>query len=334
MDNFHFLRPGWLLTMPMLLVLLMLVWRVLRYQGSWRTQCDPHLLPHLLINENANYFPWGFIILSIAAILGVLALGGPTWSHWPQPVYQHSNARIIVLDVSDSMNAQDISPSRLMRAKYKVLDLLRHIDEGQTGMLVFSKEPFIVSPLTPDSHTVAQMVPVLGSTIVPVQGHDIAAALQKAGELLAQAGAIRGSIILITDSTPAQSALTMASKLNDKNYHTFVLGIGTAKGAPIPLASGGFEQTQKGAILFSKLDSDALQRLAKAGGGQYIPFQENNTDTEQLLRLISGNRLDTKLKQTRQQQILWKDEGHWFIWGAILLGLFAFRRGWWELLCT
>ncbi len=334
MTDFHFLRPWWLITIPLLIVLFIYLWRTMHRQGNWQAICEPQLLSQLLVKNPGKRFPWGFIYLVIASLLVLIALSGPTWSHWPVPVFRHSNARVIVLDVSNSMNAVDIAPSRLTRAKYKVLDLLHRIHEGQTGMLVFSKMPFIVSPLTQDSQTIAAMVPVLNTGIVPIQGSDISAALKKAGELFVQAGATRGSIILITDSAPSLNAFKTAKALQAKGYHTFVLGVGTVKGAPTPLAKGGFAENEKGNIIFNKLPVTALEKLAAAGHGYYIGFQENNYDTNKLLAWTDENTLHAELKQTLQKKILWKDEGHWFIWAAMLFALFAFRRGWWEQLIT
>ncbi|MDE5020693.1 VWA domain-containing protein, partial [Francisella tularensis subsp. holarctica] len=96
----------------------------------------------------------------------------------------------------------DVSPSRLERAKYKIFDILRRIKEGHVGMIVFSSEPFVVSPLTSDANTIENIVTVINSDIVPVQGHNIYKALKKSEQLIEQAGVQQGQIILITDSSP------------------------------------------------------------------------------------------------------------------------------------
>src|SRR5437016_540869 len=91
-----------------------------------------------------------------------------------------------VLKSRRQMNATDLKPNRLTRAKYKILDLLKQQNEGQTGMLVFSSKPFVVSPLTQDAATIAAMVPMLDLNILPVQGEDIGAGLRKAAEMIKQ----------------------------------------------------------------------------------------------------------------------------------------------------
>ena len=161
---------------------------------------------------------------------------GPTFAEEEQTVYQGLQSRVIVLDLSESMDAKDIKPSRLTRAKYKVADLLKQKSSGQTALIVFSGEPYVVSPLTKDTKTIAAMIPVLETVLMPVTGHDIGAALDKAGALLS--GMTSGDVILITDSVPGAKARKAAAKLRADGYRLDVLGVGTNKPAPIPSASG------------------------------------------------------------------------------------------------
>lgn len=331
---FHFIRPWWLLTLIPVIILLILLWRCRTTQGNWHQQCDPHLLPHLLVGRSVRSRPWGYALLCLASLLMVLALAGPSWSHQPQPIYRQANARMIVLDLSASMNAQDLQPSRLQRAKYKVLDFLKRIKEGQTGMLVFSKQPFVVSPLTQDSHTIASMVPVLSTSTVPVQGSNIALAIKKASQLLQQSEVNRGSIIVVTDSNPNQAAIDAARAARKKGYRIFVLGIGTAKGAPIALANGGFMTNAQGGIIIAQLDAKALRKLATAGGGRYLPFSNNNQDVKTLIALSNQSDRKGNLKQSSEDKLLWQDEGHWLVWLLLLIAMLVFRRGWWEKLTT
>ena len=238
----------------------------------------------------------------------IVALAGPTWSRYAAPVYQKNLPRVIVLDVSQSMNATDLAPSRLQRAKYKVLDLLHSIKEGQTGMLVFSSLPFVVSPLTSDSNTIASMVPILDSSIVPVQGADIGKALQKAGKLLQQVGSNHGQIILVTDNTPTQEDLTQAHTLAQQGYTTSVLAITT-------------EQDQ------------ALVNLAGQGDGEYLGFKNDNSDVTQLINSNNSTNLSSKSSAQAQTEDLWDDRGSYLIWIAVLLLAFLARKGWLDQLC-
>ena len=213
------------------------------------------------------------------------------------------------------------------------LDLLHNIHEGQTGMLVFSSRAFVVSPLTSDSNTIAAMVPVIDSSIVPVQGSDINPALKKAASLLRQAGYSRGEIILVTDSVPDPNTFATAQKLNSDGYTISILGIGSKQGGPVTNADGSFVTDNNGNIILATLDSAALAKLAAAGGGYYIPFTNNNSDIQQLLNSTSANDLKQNPSQEAESKSLWKDQGHWLIWCGIILAAFLARKGWLEKLC-
>jgi len=171
--EFHFLRPYWfLMLIPLAIMLWSLLW-YLKKGDSWQQVIDPKLLKHLLNQSSSakNFKP--LMILGLIWFTTVFALAGPAWEKHQQPVFRNNNAKVILLDLSQSMLAEDIQPDRLTRAKYKILDLLRDYPEGQTGMAVFSGEAYTVSPLTNDTHTIALMVSDLSPDIMPVSGSNI-----------------------------------------------------------------------------------------------------------------------------------------------------------------
>ena len=270
LDTFHFLRPWWLFgLLPMGWVL----WRCL-YLGhagrSWRQLCDPHLLPHLLIGSDqaGGKGPW--VLLGLGWTLAFVALAGPVWSKLPQPVVQSQAALVVVLDLSRSMDAQDVRPSRLTRAKHKVLDILKRRTEGQTALVVFAQEPFVVSPLTSDAKTIASMVPTLSTDLMPVQGSRPEHALDQADQLLDHGRIGKGEILLITDGGEGSSVRDTVDSLREKGRRVSILAVGTEEGAPVPVPRGGFLKDASGAIVIPKLDTDALQTLARSGGGRRI----------------------------------------------------------------
>jgi Ca-activated chloride channel family protein len=329
--TFHFLRPWWFIAIiPAVLLLVFGLRKVQSSHNSWAKYCDAHLLPHLLSGEELslkNYLPY---LLFSLWLIAIFALAGPTWSMYGQPVYQKNIARVIALDVSQSMTAKDIAPSRLDRAKYKALDILHAIHEGQTGMLVFSSRAFLVSPLTNDTNTIASMIPVLDNNIVPVQGSDILPALKKAAKLLSQAGNTRGEIILITDSTPSEAAIDEAKKLAVQGYTTSVLGIGTKDGGPITNPDGSMMTDNSGNIVIANFDNSSLNKLASNGNGVYSDFSNDNSDIN---RLLTQHDLTTQASKELQTKSLWKDEGHYLIWLLIFLAAFIARRGWLDKIC-
>ena len=143
LSEFHWLRPEWLWALLPLAVIVRRLLRQVRRASAWETQCDPHLLEKLLI-QRARHQRWPLVLLAVAWVLAVIALAGPVWQKLPEPVYRTQAARVIVLDLSPSMNASDIRPSRIARARFKVLDLLKRYREGQTALVVFAGEPFVV----------------------------------------------------------------------------------------------------------------------------------------------------------------------------------------------
>jgi Ca-activated chloride channel family protein len=326
--DIQFLRPLWFLA---LLPLPWLVWRLSRARGRsavWRGLVDAHLLEHLLTDGGEGVRRLPLALLALGWLLAVTALAGPAWERLPQPVFQAEAQRVIVLDISAGMNAQDLPPTRLARARFEVLDLLARASEGQTALIAYGAEPFIVSPLTRDAETIAAQVPDLETDLMPLQGAkrtDLA--LRAAGELLRQAGSLKGDIILITDSLENSAAAEeAAARLRDAGFRTSVLGVGTEAGAPVALPDGGFLTDASGGMLLPRLRPDQLRDLAAAGGGRYVGLSADEADTRALVplegRLVEGG----AEQDARAEQ--WRDEGPWLLLALLPLAALAFRRGW------
>lgn len=329
LTELHLLRPLWLLALIPLALLLIALWR--RHSSDatiWRKFVDPHLLAHLVLGSTAQTQRTPLILLSIGWLLTVLALAGPTWQRLPQPVFAASQQRLILLDLSPSMNAADVAPSRLARARFEILDLLRGATEGQTALLAFGAEPFVVAPLTGDAHTIAAQVPLLTSALLPVPGdRHTDLALQRAGELLKQAQAQQATLILVTDAVGEIAAsITAAQQLAAAGHRLAVLGIGTTEGAPVPNANGGgFAQTASGGIVLARLETDNLRTLAAAGNGVYVAADIGDAETQTLLALGAARMDATATALTADQ---WREAGAWLLLPVLGLAALAFRRGW------
>ncbi len=331
--DLHFLRPWWLAA---LLPLALLLWRLRRHGGGasdWRGLVDPHLLPHLLVDDGGAARRIAPALLGLGWLLGVLALAGPTWERLPQPVYQAQQYRVLLLDISREMDAADVPPSRMAQARFETLDLLQRSGEGQTALIAYAAEPYVISPLSADADTIALQVPALSSELLPVQGRNAAPALEKALELLRNAGARDGAVILISggmdDPAAAQSA---ARALREAGHRLSVLGVGTAAGAPVPAGDGGFLQDAAGNILLPRLDPEQLGALADAGGGRYLPSRPDDRDLDALLAKPLVNRAARQQQSLRGDQ--WRELGPWLLLPLLLLGALAFRRGWFSPLAA
>lgn len=329
MAEFHFLRPLWLLALLPMAGILLWLWRNTSMKNLWAKVCDPHLLPHLLIGSNENQRRLPVIQLGVIWLLAIIALAGPTWSKLPAPVFQSNKAQIIALDTSTYMYANDIKPSRFQRARFKALSLLKHITEGQVGLVAFSREGFIVSPLTDDANTVAQQLSALDPKMMPVQGSSLTDALQRAASLLERVGSQHGQIILITAATPTENDMKLAESLQQQGIQISVLGVGTRRGSPIP-GNNGFIRDGNGKLVISKMNDLALAQLAKLGGGVFTPLRSDDRDVNQILQSYHQPTAYSAPNEQKMRTEQWSDQGRHLMLLLLPLAALAFRRGWME----
>lgn len=327
--NFHFIRPLWLLALIPALGLLWWLARGAAAPGAWSRVVDAHLLPHLLHSTGQRAGLAMVYILGAAWLLAVLALAGPSWSKLPQAVYRAQNARVLVLSLAPTMDARDVAPSRLARARLKVLDVLARQGEGQVALIAYAGEPYVVAPLTEDAKTIAALVPVLTTDVMPVAGDQLSAALHKAGELLAQAGVPQGEVIVIADSAGDVPAGDDAAQLRAAGHRVSVLAVGTSDGVPVTAPGRGYLKDAAGAIIIAKLELQPLQQLARTGGGRFAQLGSDDSDLEQLLGAPPATRATDHARRVDGSSERWRDQGPWLV--LILLPLVAllFRRGWW-----
>ncbi len=332
MAELHFLRPLWLVLLPLGAWLIWQVFRGRAETGGWRSVVDPSLRPHVLAEpESSSDARWPLLVALAAWSAAVVALAGPTWERLPVPAFRSDEALVVALDLSRSMDAGDVEPSRLARAKLKLLDLLERRAAGQTALVAFSTHAFTVTPLTTDTRTISSLVGALETNIMPTQGSSIAAGLKRSAMLLEQTGLRRGDVLLITDSEAADADIDAAEKLASDGYRVSVLAVGTEQGAPIPRGEGGFVTDDSGQVVVPQLDTAALQRLAAVGGGRYAPLAANDRDLDALFPEPAAPPLDVGLSGEGGEEYeadVWLDRGA--VLTALLLPLLAlcFRRGW------
>lgn len=326
--DFHFIRPYWLLALIPQLAILALMLRNKLSQGNWSTVCDEALLPYLLQEKAVNRSRWPLTAGAVAALLMIIALAGPTWERLPSPVFRNDSALVIALDLSRSMDAGDIKPSRLVMARYKIADILKQRKDGQTALLVYAGDAFTVTPLTDDNETIDSQLSALNTDIMPSQGSNTVLALEKAAELFSQAGLQKGQILLITDGVEADKTLTAVKSLD--KYSLSILGVGTDDGAPIALPEGGFLKDGRGDIVVPKLNSGELKKLAQAGNGVYQTITANDADIKTLLATLDK---PVKQQDKANENLLldqWADKGPWLLLPVLPLAALTFRKG---LLC-
>jgi len=324
LSEFHFLRPLWLLTIPLVW------WLVFRLLGKWWSTAnwerivEPHLLQFLAITpakQKASLLPW---IMCFAGTLLLLALAGPVWEKVPQPLLQKSQARVLVLDLSFSMLATDIKPTRLDRARFKLEDLLKRFVEGDTALIAYAGEAFVISPLTHDPATIAALLPGLHPNIMPVPGSRAEQAFSLAGNLLSRSKSGSGHIIWITDGIEGQDFATLENTVGRNRLS--ILAVGTESGSPVALSEGGFLKDKNGAIVIPKLNSQPLEKLADIKQGSFTVLSIDDRDVEGIIEAETTATDFIEDEQLRSSD-KWNEEGPWLLLLALPLAASLFRRG-------
>ena len=327
LELFHFLRPQWFAA---LLPLALLLWFLFFRKGAhsdWETVVDERLLPHLLIRGARSTRRAALVLTVAGGLLGIVALAGPVWEKLPQPVFTSQDALVIALDLTRSMDANDVSPSRLERARYKISDILDQRREGQTALLVYAGEAFTVTPLTDDGATIKSQLNALETGIMPVTGNRTDKAVTLALDLLKQAGMRRGHVLLVTDDADPDSAGESVRRLRDEGYRLSVLGAGTRHGAPVLLPDGGFLKGKDGEIVIPVLDEGALRQLASAGAGLYVRLSKDDRDTRLLAGHFSAARPDGEQAGAEISADVWREQGPWLVLCLLPMAALLFRRG-------
>ena len=328
LNDFHFIRPLWLLAFIPLVGLIYLLWRNEKSSNAWSQMIDTHLLKHLLVaqqevNKAKIHNAWFFL----GAILAILAMAGPTVEKRPLPVFETELSKVVLLDLSLSMNATDIEPSRLARAKFKINDILSSTKEGQIALIVYAGDAFVISPLTTDAKTIATLVPPLAPELMPVLGSEPAKAFELADQLLSNAGIFSGQIIWITDGLDDDDYRDTLSFFEQSSHQISILAIGTADGSPIPLTDGqGFLKNARGEIVVPALNYAVLEQLATDTNSAISKLTAGDEDIQYLMnRLIQPSEFIASDDDLEMDT--WVELGPWLLLPVLIIISFLFRRG-------
>ncbi len=326
-EEFQFIRPYWLYGFISLIILVVYMFRYRLRNKKWESLCDKELLPYILIGDEPASRRTSAYITLLAGTLILLSLAGPTWEKLPQPTFSTQSALVVAMDLSRSMNASDVNPSRLERARFKVADILQQRAEGETALLVYAGDSFTVTPLTDDAATIESQLMALTTDIIPAQGNRTDLAMSKAVELLKQAGVIQGDILLITDEVDFDRNRVLAEAIQNDGYRLSILGIGTLQGAPITMADGSFFKDRSGLIIVPTLNEEPMRQLASTGGGLYMKMTVDDEDIIGLSEYFSSNFSDDDLSETDFETDVWREQGPWLLLLLVPFVLTAFRRG-------
>lgn len=330
LSQFHFAYPSLLfllLVIPIMWMLFLLFYRGHTPYHQLEKFIDSHLLPYLLVNTSLKKkSPWkGLFFWSLAWVCLTLALAAPRWSFREMETFSKDQSLVILLDLSESMNAIDVKPSRLARAKQKIEDLINLSEGVKIGLVVFAADPHMITPVTEDKETIRHLLPSLETSLMHVQGSKLAPALNMASTMLETQPGMNKAFLIISDGGfEDASAIATAKKLADKGLIIHTMGIGTSEGAPLRDSQGVIIQ-KNGATIISKIEKDRLSEISKRGKGRYLSGHYSNQDEITILKELE-KQAEAQLEKGKKNQ-LWDEQFYLFLLPLLPVMLWWFRRG-------
>lgn len=324
LNNLHFLRPLWLLLM-LVGVALPLTWRHSReLQHRLRGNIAPHLLPHLLITPQDNYWLRPVHLISALMIVGALAAAGPTWEQDRPDFLENRAPLIIALDLSPSMDASDVQPTRLDAAKHKIQDLIQRRNGGRTGLIAYAGSAHLVLPPTDDPALLDTFVQALATGLIDRPGKNVSAVIDEAKRLLV-AEKTPGTLVLMTDGADASQLAGLGKQLEGTQLQVLVLAVGSEQGGIIHDASGQPRTDSNGRPQLGSFDQDGLKQLANATDAPLGSLTLNDDDLD-WIELHAQRHFEST--RDEQRDLHWKDAGYWLSWPLLLIAFFSLRQGW------
>ena len=329
LNQFHFLRPEWFIALVPLMLLVFLIRKTTAKQSGWQSVIPSHLYQYMVIGKNEMGAKPPMWMLAFVWIISVIALAGPTWERLPQPVYQLKMGHVIVIDMSLSMRATDMTPDRLTRAKYKAIDLVNAIGEGEMGLVAYAGDAFVISPLTEDAGNITTLIPSLSPEIMPVPGSDPLLGIESASELLTNAGYNSGMIYWITDGIELEQQQELQEYVASIPFTVNALTVGTSEGAPIRQQSGELLKDFTGSIVIPKLNEGAVKGVVKTSGGRFESFTSNDADIDALasVSLLDKSDSEENEEESNLKGDQWKEVGPYLLLVLLPFAAFAFKRG-------
>lgn len=328
-DQFHFSHPLWLwgmISIPLLWVAFFLFFRPHRAFRQLDKFIDSHLLPHLLIKKQNGKQAWwkALSLWSVTWCLLMLALAGPRWDFREIEMVSKDQSLVILLDLSESMNGTDVKPSRLVRAKQKIEDLINLSKGVKIGLIAFAADPHMIAPITDDKETIRHLLPSLDTDLVYVQGSRLSSALEMASVMLeAEPGSNKALLIIGDGDFEDGSAIASVKKIADKGIVVNTMGIGTAQGAVLQDHQGNIIK-KNGVPVISKLAKNTLEDISKIGYGTYL--EGHYSDRGEVLVLEELEKRAEAMESGKKNR-LWEERFYVMIFPVLPIILWWFRRG-------
>ena len=278
---FRFANPDILYLLLLLpLIVALYLYSNHRRRQNIRKYGDPSLLKELMPTISKYRPDVKFWLMFSALALIVVMLARPQFGSKMETVKRSGVETVIALDISNSMLAEDVTPSRLEKAKKLISRLIDTFNNDKVGLNVFAGEAFTQLPITSDYISAKMFLESINPSLISTQGTDIGAAIRLAMQSFTPNDGVGRAIIVITDGENHEGgAIEAAQEAAEKNMQVFILGIGSPEGSPIPVERGSndFRRDSKGDIIVTKLNEQMCQEIAKAGNGVYIRVDNSNS---------------------------------------------------------
>ncbi|MGE8064764.1 VWA domain-containing protein [Pseudomonas sp. NPDC089569] len=324
LSDFHFLRPLWLLLLPFA-ALLPLLWRRSRdLQRQLRGNIAEHLLPHLLITPQDHQWLRPVHLLSALLSFGALAAAGPTWEQDRPDFLENRAPLIFAIDLSPSMDATDVQPSRLEAAKHKLHDLIARRAGARNALIAYAGSAHLVLPATDDPALLDTFIQALGTELIDKPGKDVGGVIDQAKRLLA-AEKTPGTLLLITDGADTSALTGLDKHLQDSDLQVLILAVGSEDGGIIRNAGGQTRTNSDGRPALGSFDQAALKQLASTLDAPLGSLTLDNDDLD-WVELHAEQHFQSA--SADQKELHWKDAGYWLCWPLLLIGWLCIRKGW------
>ena len=298
---FRFAHPGLLyllIVIPLLIVFFVMMAR--KKKKAIAEFGNPELLEPLMPLLSFRRGAWKFVMLMLALVFVIIGVAGPQFGSKLQQVKKKGVELMIALDVSNSMMAQDIKPSRLEKAKLAIARMVEKLSNDKVGLIVFAGDAYVQLPITTDYSSAKLFLSNISTDVVPIQGTAIGSAIDLAAKSFTPETETSKAIIVITDGeTHQDDAVAAAKRAREKGITVHTIGMGLEQGAPIPEKGhpGQFMKDGSGNIVVSKLDEKTLKEIAKSGEGLYVRASNTEVGLTQLLDEV--NRMEKTLLEER-----------------------------------
>ena len=258
----------------------------------WR-KMDPKLKDKLFSRLDANFLQWKNRLTIIGLIFLIFSAAGPQIGTRVSPIERKGVDLVFAVDVSESMNAQDIKPSRLEKAKFEISQIISQLKGDRVGIIVFAGSSHLYLPLTSDYEATQLFLDAIDTKMIPNQGTDLSTALRTAMSVFNKEDDKYKVMVLVTDGEDHEgAAIEMANTALKSGIVTHSVGVGTEKGSLIPInndsSDNRYKRDKKGILITSKLNENMLIELANAGGGIYSRFNNRDSKYKEILSAIDN----------------------------------------------